>query len=170
VGAATEIELKEKQERVKDAVEATRAAVEEGIVPGGGVALLKSRVALDKIVFKNEDEKVALDVLRFALEQPIRDLAKNSGADDGYVIRKIEEGLKKSSDFGFNVATLEFGSVLASGIVDPLKVTRLALQNAASVGAMVLTTEALVTDLPEKKEAPGGGGGRGMPSLPQGGF
>jgi len=168
VGAATEIELKEKQERVKDAVEATKAAIEEGIVPGGGVALLKAKSVLDKVVLKNEDEKVALDILRFALEQPVRSLAKNSGADDGYVVRKIEEGLKSNSDFGFNVATLKFGSVLANGIVDPLKVTRLALQNAASVGAMVLTTEALVTDLPEKKETPGGGGG--MPSMPQGGF
>ena len=166
VGAATEVELKEKQERVKDAVEATKAAIEEGIVPGGGVALLKTKAVLDKVTLENEDEKVALDVLRFALEQPVRSLAKNSGADDGYVIRKIEEGLKKNSDFGFNVATLEFGPVLASGIVDPLKVTRLALQNAVSVGAMVLTTEALVTDLPEKKEA-----SPGMPSMPtSGGF
>lgn len=161
VGAATEIELKEKQERVKDAVEATKAAVEEGIIPGGGVALLKAKAALDQVKPENEDEKIGLDILRITLDQPLRALARNSGADDGYVLKKVEEGLKKTPDFGFNVAVLKFGSMLKDGIIDPLKVTRLALQNAVSVGAMVLTTESLITDLPEKKETPTLGGGPG---------
>jgi len=160
VGAATEVELKEKQERVKDAVEATKAAVEEGIVPGGGVALLRAKLALEKVTPENDDEKVGLDILRFTLDQPLRALARNSGADEGYALKEVEEGLKKTrdGDFGFNVLTLKFGSMLKDGIVDPLKVTRLALQNAISVGAMVLTTESLVTDLPEKKETPVPGG------------
>jgi chaperonin GroEL len=168
VGAATEVELKEKQERVKDAVEATKAAVEEGIVPGGGVAFLKARSILGSLEPESEDEKVGMEILRFALEQPLRALAKNSGADDGYILKKVEDGLgqAKNGDFGFNVLTLEFGSMINQGIIDPLKVTRMALQNAASVGAMVLTTEVLICDLPEKKEptppVPGGGmGGMG---------
>ncbi|MBI4058262.1 chaperonin GroEL [Candidatus Gottesmanbacteria bacterium] len=158
VGAATEVELKEKKERVNDAVAATKAALEEGVVPGGGVALLKARQALLKLknVLATEDEKTGVDVLYAALADPLRWIAKNSGADDGWVLRKVEES--KDSDFGFNALTLEFGSMLQAGIIDPAKVTRTAVQNAASIGMMVLTTEALITDLPEKKEAPAGGG------------
>jgi len=129
---------------------------------------LKARGVLAGLKAEGEDEKVGLEILRLALEQPLRALAKNSGADDGYVLKKVEEGLAqaKNGDFGFNVLTLEFGSMIAQGIIDPLKVTRMALQNAASVGAMVLTTEVLICDLPEKKEAtppvPGAGmGGMG---------
>lgn len=156
VGAATEVELNEKKERVKDAVEATKAAVAEGIVPGGGVAFIQAKKALDKVQVDNDEEKVGVEILRFALEQPLRWLAKNAGEDDGYVLRKVEEA--GQADFGFNALTGEFGSMLAGGIVDPLKVTRSALQNASSIGMMVLTTEALVTDLPEeKKEVPGAG-------------
>lgn len=161
VGAATEIELNEKKERVKDAVGATKAAVEEGIVPGGGVALLRARRALSTVKTDNEDEKVGVEIVSDALEQPIRWLAKNAGEDDGYILKKIEEG--KESDYGFNALTGEFGSMTKFGILDPLKVTRLALQNAASVAMMVLTTEGLVTDLPEKeKEAPAMPPGGGM--------
>lgn len=161
VGAATEIELNEKKERVKDAVGATKAAIEEGILPGGGVALLKARKALKTIrVGAGGDEKVGIDIVGSALEQPIRWLAKNSGEDDGYVLKKIEEA--KNDDYGFNALTGEFGSMTGFGILDPLKVTRSALQNAASVAMMVLTTEGLVCELPEpKKEAlpnPGMGG------------
>ncbi len=168
VGAATEIELKETQERVKDAVEATKAAVEEGIVPGGGVTLLRAAKVLESVQPANEDEKVGLDILRFALEQPVRLLAENSGADAGWVVKKVQSGKK---DFGFNALTMEFGGMLEQGILDPAKVTRSALQNAASVAGMVLTTECLVTDLPEKEEdkapaMPAGGmpqmGGMGM--------
>lgn len=155
VGAATEVELNEKKERVKDAVEATKAAIEEGIVPGGGIALLRSRAVLKDLIEKEnvEDEKIGIKIVYDALEQPVRYLARNSGEDDGYVVRKIEES--KESDFGYNSLTGEFGSMLKFGILDPLKVTRSALQNAASVAMMVLTTEALVTDIPEeKKESP----------------
>ena len=167
VGAATEIELKETQERVKDAVEATKAAIEEGIVPGGGVTLLRAAKALNKVQPVNEDEKIGLDILKHALSQPVRLLAKNSGADAGWVVRKVQAGKK---DFGFNALTMEFGSMLKQGILDPAKVTRSALQNAASVATMILTTEVLVTDLPEKEEdkpaMPAGGmpqmGGMGM--------
>jgi len=168
VGAATEIELKETQERVKDAVEATKAAIEEGIVPGGGVTLLRAAKALRKVQANNEDEKVGLDILRFALQQPVRLLAQNSGADPGWVAKKVEAGKK---DFGFNALTMEFGGMLEQGILDPAKVTRSALQNAASVAGMILTTEVTITDLPEKEEdkapaMPAGGmpqmGGMGM--------
>jgi chaperonin GroEL len=158
VGAATEIELNEKKERVKDAVGATKAAIEEGIVPGGGVALLRARKALEKLGVTQEDEKVGVEIVSEALEQPIRWLARNSGEDDGYVLKKIEEA--KDGDYGYNALTGEFGSMTGFGILDPLKVTRSALQNAASVAMMVLTTEGLVTDIPEeKKEPPVPGGG-----------
>jgi chaperonin GroEL len=157
VGAPTEIELNEKKERVNDAVEATKAAIEEGIVPGGGVALIQAKKALDTLKITDKEEQVGVDILRYALEQPLRWLAKNAGADDGYVLRKIEE--VKNTDYGYNVLTGEFGSMLEAGIVDPLKVTRSALQNAVSVGSMILTTECLVTDIPEaKKDNPVPGG------------
>ena len=150
VGAPTEIELNEKKERVKDAVGATKAAVEEGVVPGGGVALLKAKKALDKVTSPIKDEQIGIDIIRSSLEQPLRWLVKNAGEDDGYVLKKIEE--KSDSDYGFNVLTAKFGSMFAFGLLDPLKVTRSALQNAASVAMMVITTEALVTDLPEKEK------------------
>ena len=164
VGAATEVELKDTQERVKDAVEATKAAVEEGIIPGGGVALLRAIKALDAVKTDNEDEKVGVDILRQALTQPVRLLAENSGADAGWVVKKVEQG---KGDFGFNALTMEFGSMLEQGILDPAKVTRTALQNAASVAGMILTTECLITDLPEKDKdkspaMPEGMGGMGM--------
>lgn len=162
VGAATEVELNEKKERVKDAVEATKAAVEEGIVPGGGVALIRARKALDTVKAENDDEKAGLDILRTALEQPLRWIVKNAGEDDGFVLRSVEES--KIPDYGYDVLEGKFGSMLGKGIVDPAKVTRSALQNAASVAVMVLTTEGLITDVPEKKEAPAPGGmpGGGM--------
>ncbi|MBI2075016.1 MAG: chaperonin GroEL [Candidatus Levybacteria bacterium] len=168
VGAATEIELKDKKERVNDAVAATKAALEEGIVPGGGVALLNARQVLPKLKesLKVEDEKIGVEILYKALTEPIRGIARNAGVDDGWVVRAVEEAEKenkKAGDFGFNAMTLNFGSMIEAGIVDPAKVTRSAVQNSASVGMMVLTTEALITDLPEKKEAPamppGGMGG-----------
>ncbi len=153
VGAASEVELKEVQERVKDAVGATKAAIEEGIVAGGGVALLRAVNSLEKLKFDTQDEEVGLKIVKQALEQPLRWLAKNSGADDGWVVRRILE--EKNPAFGFNAATLDFGDMLEMGILDPVKVTRNALQNAASVASMILTTEALVTDLPEKEEQTG---------------
>ena len=162
VGAATEIELNEKKERVNDAVGATKAAVEEGIVPGGGVALLRARRVLKSVETDNDDEKVGVEIVSEALEQPVRWLARNAGEDDGYVLKRIEEA--KNSDFGYNALTGKFGSMTKFGILDPLKVTRLALQNAASVAMMVLTTEGLITDIPEKENPPAGG-----PAMPPGG-
>jgi chaperonin GroEL len=166
VGAATEVELKDKKERVNDAVAATKAALEEGIVAGGGVALLKARKALTKVRagLTSADEKTGIDILYAALAEPVRWIAKNAGADEGWVMRKVDES--KEADYGFNAMTMDFGSMLGDGIVDPAKVTRSAVQNAASIGMMILTTEALITDIPEKKEAapggmPGGMGGMG---------
>lgn len=166
VGAATEIEMKEKKERVIDAVAATKAALEEGIVPGGGVALLRARKVLPKIKdsLKLPDEKMGVEILFDALAQPVKWISKNAGENDAIVQNKIESS--KVDDYGFNVMTMEYGSMIEAGIVDPAKVTRSAVQNAASVGMMVLTTEALITDLPEKKETPSGGmPGGGMPGM-----
>jgi len=166
VGAATEVELSEKKERVKDAVEATKAAIEEGVIPGGGSSLLYAAQALDDIKCENDEEKVGISILRFALEQPLRWIAKNAGVDDGYVVSKIKEGSEKTNngDYGFNALTGKFVVMTKEGIIDPLKVTRLALQNAVSVGIMALTTEAMVTDIPEKEEkAPPMPAGGGMP-------
>lgn len=151
VGAATETELNERKERVKDAVGATKAAIEEGVVPGGGVALLIARKILSTIKGESKDEQVGIDIVYEALEQPLRSLVRNAGEDDGYILKKIEE--KNDSDFGYNVLTGKFGSMYKSGLLDPLKVTRSALQHAASVASMVLTTEALVADIPEEKHA-----------------
>jgi len=166
VGAATEVEMKDKKERVLDAVAATKAAIEEGIVAGGGVTLLRARTALLKLkeTLTIEDEKTGIDILYKALGEPVRWIAKNAGADDGWVLKTIESS--KVADFGFNAMTLVFEPMIAAGILDPAKVTRSAVQNAASIGMMILTTEALITDIPEKKEAgaggmPGGMGGMG---------
>ena len=161
VGAATEVELNDRKERVKDAVGATKAAVEEGIVPGGEVTLLRAAKALDGLKLVN-DEKVGLDILRFALEQPFRWLLKNAGLDDGYYLKLVQG--EKALDFGVNVATTQTGSMYQFGVIDPAKVTRSALQNAASVATMILTTECLVCEREdkEKKEAATPSPGMGM--------
>lgn len=162
VGAATEIEMKEKKERVTDAVSATKAALEEGIVAGGGTTLLQARKALIAVkkTLTVEEEKVGFDIVYNALAEPVKMLATNSGADAGWVLRKVEE--EKAADYGFDAMTLDFGSMYKKGIVDPAKVVRTAIENAASVATMILTTEALVTDLPEKKDEMPGGGMPGM--------
>jgi chaperonin GroEL len=154
VGAATEVELNDRKERVKDAVGATKAAVEEGIVPGGEVTLIKAARALDKIKLEG-DEKIGLDILRHSVEQPFRWLVKNAGLDDGYYLKLVRDS--KDDDFGINVATGQTGSMYKFGIHDPAKVTRLATQNAASAASMILTTECLVTEIPEEKKAPAAG-------------
>lgn len=169
VGAATEVEMKEKKERVNDAVAATKAALEEGIVAGGGVTFLKARQTLTKMKdkLKLEEEKVGVDIVYRALSEPVRMLATNCGMDPGVVLLKIEE--KNDPDYGFDAVNLEYGSMHKKGIIDPAKVIRTAVQNAASIAGIILTTEALVTDLPEKKEeAPpaGGPGGMGMGGMP----
>ena len=164
VGAASEVELKEVQERVKDAVGATKAAVEEGVVAGGGVALLRASSVLDGMEGDNEDETVGIKIVRDALEQPVRWLAKNSGEDDGWVAKEILA--QKSKSYGYNAETRKFGDMLKMGILDPVKVTRSALQNSASVASMILTTEALVTDIPKKEEPAPPAGGMGMGGMP----
>jgi chaperonin GroEL len=161
VGAATEIEMKEKKERVIDAVAATKAALEEGIVPGGGVTLLKTRVVLAKLAktLKVKDEIVGVEILSESLAEPIKKIVENAGEDSVAVLAKVEAS--KEVDFGFNVMTMEYGSMIKAGIIDPAKVTRSAVQNAVSVAMMVLTTEALVTDIPEEKKEPAMPGGMG---------
>ena len=162
VGAATEVEMKEKKERVNDAVSATKAAIEEGIVPGGGVALLRARSTLEKVrkEVSTEDERTGVDILFRALAEPLRKIVENAGEDPGAILKDVEKS--KVLDFGFDALSMKFVSMMDAGIVDPAKVTRLALQNAVSIGAMVLTTEALITDIPEKKEVPAMPPGGGM--------
>ncbi len=156
VGATTEIELNDKKERVKDAVGATKAAVEEGIVPGGETAFLRAREVIKGIKFEKGDEQIGADIVYDSLQEPIEWLAKNAGDDELKVVTKISAS--KDQDFGYNALTGEFGSMTKMGIIDPVKVTRSALQNAASVAMMVLTTEGLVTDIPEEKNPSAGSG------------
>jgi chaperonin GroEL len=161
VGAATEIEMKEKKARVEDALHATRAAVEEGIVPGGGVALLRCIPALDELKLKG-DQKIGIRIIKRALEEPLRQLAENSGVEGSIVVGKVKEETTKKS-FGYNVQTDTFEDLVKAGVIDPTKVVRIALQNASSIASLLLTTEALITDKPEKETAPhmppGGYGG-----------
>jgi len=152
IGAATETEMKEKKARVEDALNATRAAVEEGIVPGGGVALVRCIPALDKVDAKGE-EKQGVKLLKRVLSEPLRQIAINAGLEGSVVYNKVAEG---KDDFGFNAATEEFENLIAAGVIDPTKVVRFALQNAASVAGLMLTTEAMITDKPEKKKKGGG--------------
>src|SRR6195256_4171780 len=160
VGAATESEMKEKKARVEDALHATRAAVEEGIVPGGGVALLYCQRALDKAKASDEDEKIGIEIVRRSLEEPMRMIAQNAGAEASIVIGKVKES--KDKNFGYNAQTDEFEDLVAAGVIDPTKVTRTALQNAASIAALMLTTECVVVEKKEKTPPmPGGGGGMG---------
>jgi chaperonin GroEL len=160
VGAASEAELKEKKDRVDDALHATRAAVEEGIVPGGGVALLRTTKAIDAVIAKLEgDEKVGAQIVRKAIEEPLRTLCSNAGTEGSLIVQEV---IKAKGNNGYNVATGEFEDLVAAGVVDPTKVTRTAVQNAASVASLLLTTECLITDLPEdKKPAAGGDHGHG---------
>ena len=163
VGAATETEMKEKKARVEDALHATRAAVEEGIVPGGGVALLWCQRSLDKLKGTDDDEKIGVDIVRRALEEPIRMIAQNAGAEGAIVVGKVRDS--KDKNFGYNAATDSFEDLVASGVIDPTKVTRTALQNAASIAGLLLTTECVVVEKKEKEKSPpmpGGGGMGGM--------
>ena len=162
VGGATEVEVKEKKDRVDDALNATRAAVEEGIVPGGGVALLRAKGAVSKLKSDNADEQAGISIVLKALEAPIRQIAENAGVEGSIVVGKVIEN--KSQTFGFNAQTEEYVDMIEAGIIDPAKVVRTALQDAASVAGLLITTEAMVAEMP-KKEAPAmpmGGGGGGM--------
>jgi len=164
VGAATEVEMKEKKARVEDALHATRAAVEEGVVPGGGVALIRVQKSLDKLEGANEDQTVGIRILSRSIEEPLRQIVENAGEDAAVILNKVKEG---RGSFGYNAATGEFGDLIDQGILDPTKVTRLALQNAASVAGLLLTTEVMVADAPKDEEhshagPPGGMGGMDM--------
>src|SRR6187455_1072017 len=161
IGAATEMEMKEKKDRVDDALHATRAAVEEGIVPGGGTAFIRAVEALDKLKNDNEDETTGINIVKRALEEPLRQIVANAGIEGSIVVQKVKEG---KGDFGFNARTEKYEKLFSAGIIDPTKVTRVALENAASIAGMLLTTECVVADKPEPKSAsapamPGGGMG-----------
>jgi len=163
VGAATEIEMKEKKARVEDALHATRAAVEEGVVPGGGVALIRAQKALDKLEGANEDQTIGIAILRRSIEEPLRQIVENAGEDAAVILNKVKDG---KGSYGYNAATGVFGDLIEAGILDPTKVTRLALQNAASVAGLLLTTEVMIAEAPkdeaEHSHGPGGGmGGMG---------
>ena len=164
IGAATEVEMKEKKDRVDDALHATRAAVQEGIVAGGGIALLRAAKSLDKLKVTNEDQQTGVNIVRMALEEPLRIIVENAGEEPSVIAHKVKEG---KDDFGFNARKLKFEKMFDAGIIDPTKVTRLALENAASIASLLLTTECVVTDEPEEEKAPpappmGGGGMGGM--------
>ncbi|MDX1433334.1 MAG: chaperonin GroEL, partial [Gammaproteobacteria bacterium] len=162
VGAATEVEMKEKKARVEDALHATRAAVEEGIVPGGGVALIRALAKLENLKAENHDQDVGIGIARRAMEEPLRQIVLNAGAEPSVVLNKVKEG---KGNFGFNAATEEFGDLVKMGILDPTKVVRCALQNAASIAGLMITTEAMVAEAPKKEEPampPGAGGMGGM--------
>ena len=161
VGAATETEMKEKKARVEDAMHATRAAVEEGIVPGGGVALVRCTPAVDKVIKELEgDEKIGASIIRRAIEEPLRLIVSNAGEEGAVVIGKIRES--KQANYGYNAGTDKYEDLVVAGVIDPTKVTRTALQNAASIAGLMLTTEAMISEIPEKKEAPAGGGHGGV--------
>lgn len=155
VGAATEVAMKEKKDRVDDALHATRAAVEEGIVPGGGIAYIRAIEGLDKMKVVNDDERIGVEIIKRALEEPIRIIVENAGVEGSIVVQKVKEG---KGDFGFNARTEKYENLLKAGVIDPVKVTRVALENAASISGLLLTTECTIVDKPEKKEMPMGGG------------
>jgi chaperonin GroEL len=160
VGGSTEVEVKEKKDRVDDALNATRAAVEEGIVAGGGVALLKASKALDSLKGENDDQDAGIHIVRRALQAPIRQIAENAGVEGSIVVGKVLENA--SSTFGFNAQTEEYGDLVAAGVIDPAKVVRIALQDAASVAGLLITTEAAVVEAPKKNSGP--------PAMPGGGM
>ena len=163
VGAASEIEMKEKKDRVDDALAATRAAVEEGIVPGGGVAIVRAADSLSKVKAENEDEKTGISIIERAVEEPLRQIVENAGVESSVVVAKIKDG---KEDFGFNAKTEKYENLYKAGVIDPVKVVRIALEHAASVAGMLLTTECVIADIPENEPAmPPMGGGGGMPGM-----
>ena len=159
VGAATETEMKEKKARVEDAMHATKAAVEEGIVPGGGVALVRCIPALQKLKAEG-DEQIGINIVKRALEEPLRMIAQNAGHEGAVVVEKVKSS--SSPNFGFNAQTEAFGDLVNEGVIDPTKVTRVALQNAASIASLLLTTEALVSEYPDEEDKAPAGSPAGM--------
>jgi len=162
IGAASEIEMKEKKDRVDDALAATRAAVEEGIVPGGGVAIVRAADSLSKVKAENEDEKTGISIIERAVEEPLRQIVENAGVESSVVVAKIKEG---KEDFGFNAKTEKYENLYKAGVIDPVKVVRIALEHAASVAGMLLTTECVIADIPEETPAMPPMGGGGMPGM-----
>ena len=164
IGAPTEMEMKEKKDRVDDALAATRAAVEEGIVPGGGVALIRASANLDKLVGVNEDETTGISIVRRAVEEPLRQIIANAGGEGAIIVQKVKEG---KDDFGYNARTEKYEKLYSAGVIDPTKVTRIAIENAASIAAMLLTTECVIADQPEENNPAAGMGGMGggMPGM-----
>jgi chaperonin GroEL len=163
VGAASEVEMKEKKDRVDDALSATRAAIAEGIVPGGGVAYIRAISALEGLKGENEDETTGIEIVKRAIEEPLRQIVANSGKEGAVVVQKVKEG---KGDFGYNARTDEYQNLLGAGVIDPTKVTRVALENAASIAGMLLTTECVIAEKKEDNPAPAmppmGGGMGGM--------
>ena len=163
VGAASEIEMKEKKDRVDDALAATRAAIEEGIVPGGGTALVRASTALNNLEGDNQDETTGMKIILRSIEEPLRQIVENAGLEGSVVVAKVKEG---KDDFGFNAKSEEYGNMYEQGIIDPTKVTRVALENAASIASLLLTTEATITEIPKENDSmPAGGMGGGMPGM-----
>ena len=157
--------MKEKKDRVEDALAATRAAVEEGIVPGGGIALIRSVDSLDKLKGENEDETTGISIIRRAVEEPLRQIIANTGGEGAVIVQKVKEG---KADFGYNARTEKYENLIAAGVVDPTKVTRIAMENAASIASMLLTTECVIVDEPIDESAAaamGGGMPGGMPGM-----
>ena len=159
VGAPTEVEMKEKKDRVEDALSATRAAVEEGIIPGGGVAYVRALSALEKLKGANDDETTGIRIIVRAIEEPLRQIVANAGLDGAVVVEKVREG---KGDFGYNARTDRYENLFESGVIDPTKVTRVALENASSIAGMILTTECVMVDIKEDNPAPMPGGAPGM--------
>jgi chaperonin GroEL len=162
VGAATEVEMKEKKDRVDDALHATRAAVEEGIVAGGGTALIRAIASLDKLTGENDDQNHGINIVRQAIESPLRTIVFNAGGEGSVVVQKVKEG---KDDFGYNARLDKYEKLIKSGVIDPVKVTRLALENAASISGLLLTTECVVVDEPEAEGAGAPPMGGGMPGM-----
>jgi chaperonin GroEL len=162
VGAASEVEMKAKKDLFDDALHATRAAIEEGIVPGGGVAYIRAIKALDGIKGENDDEMTGVEIIRRALEEPLRQIVENAGMEGSVVVQKVKEG---KDDFGFNARTDRYENLFQSGVIDPTKVTRVALEHASSIAGMFLTTECVLADIKEEKEHPHPGMGGGMPGM-----
>jgi chaperonin GroEL len=159
VGAATETEMKEKKARVEDAMHATKAAVEEGIVPGGGVALIRAQKALKSLKLDETDEQIGVDIIRRAIEEPLRMIVQNAGGEGSIVLEKVRSS--KDDKFGYNALTDTYEDLVQAGVIDPTKVTRTALQNAASIASLLLTTEAIIVEKKEKEASPAPGGGAG---------
>ncbi len=162
IGAATEVEMKEKKDRVDDALHATRAAVQEGVVAGGGVALIRAIAALDKVATENEDQETGVNIVRMALESPLRTIVENAGMEGSVVVQKVIEG---KNDFGYNARDNKYENMIGAGVIDPTKVTRLALENASSIAGLLLTTVAVVADIPEEEKMPPMPAGGGMPGM-----